>query len=191
MFQSNSIPGDGTVKSAMTDKSDIGRWVARIIADPRTLNKSVFAYNEVWTLNDIYDLMEKLSGEKLERSYVSRTQTHRTLLLGKPRSSDMITQSRKTSEETTKKAIDDALASTSPHAHYAIATHQYSWSWGIRGDNTPEHAEYLGYLDARELYPDFQPRTYESFVKDLLDGKGSKVYTRGATTASDYKKATQ
>lgn len=71
VLQDNSIPGDGTVKSAMTYKSDIGRWVARIIVDPRTLNKSVFAYNELWTKNEIFDLMEKLSGEKLERVYVS------------------------------------------------------------------------------------------------------------------------
>lgn len=97
----------------------------------------------------------------------------------------------KTSEEAIKKAIADALASTSPQAHYAVSTSQYSWSWGIRGDNTPEYAEYLGYLNAQELYPDFQPRTFEAFVKDLLDGKGSKVYTRSSTTSADYTKAMQ
>ncbi|KAH6869175.1 hypothetical protein B0T10DRAFT_533951 [Thelonectria olida] len=37
---------------------DIGRWVARIIADPRTLNKMVFAYNTA-------------SGEEVDRNYVS------------------------------------------------------------------------------------------------------------------------
>lgn len=47
----------------------------RIITDPRTLNKQVFAYNELWTYTEIYDLMEKLSGETITRTYVSETMT--------------------------------------------------------------------------------------------------------------------
>lgn len=61
---------DGRVPSALTDPADIGRYVARIIADPRTLNKRVFAYNEVLTRNEVYDVLEKVSGERLERTYV-------------------------------------------------------------------------------------------------------------------------
>lgn len=58
-------------------------------------------------------------------------------------------------------------------------------SWGIRGDNTPEYAAYLGYLDAQELYPDFRPRTFEAFVRELLSGKAEKVYgSKGQGTAS-------
>lgn len=68
---SSSIPGDGTVKSGLTDERDVGQWVKRIIVDPRTLNKQVFAYNELWTKQEIYDLMEKLSGEKIDRVFVS------------------------------------------------------------------------------------------------------------------------
>lgn len=85
----------------------------------------------------------------------------------------------------------DALASTSPQAHYAIATTQYAWSWGIRGDNTPERAEYLGYLNARELYPDFQPKSFDAFVKDLLEGKGSRVYARNSKMTADISKSAQ
>lgn len=70
LYPFDSIPGDGNVKSAMTDKRDVGQWVRRIIADPRTLNKSVFAWNELWTVNEVYDTMERLSGEKIERIYV-------------------------------------------------------------------------------------------------------------------------
>lgn len=70
MMPSDTIIGDGNTLSARTDVRDIGRYVARIIADPRTLNKYVFAYNELWSQNQIYDLLEKLSGEKLERQYV-------------------------------------------------------------------------------------------------------------------------
>lgn len=67
----NMIPGDGNIPNALTDVADVGRYVALIIADQRTLNKMVFAYNEVMTANQAYDLMEKLSGEKIPRNYVS------------------------------------------------------------------------------------------------------------------------
>ena len=53
---------------------------------------------------------------------------------------------------------------------------QYSYSKYVRGDNTPEYAKYLGYLDARELYPDFKPTTFKEFVVELLDGKVPRPY---------------
>jgi len=55
---------------ALTDCTDIGRYVARIIVDPRTVNKMVFAYGEVLTQNQAWDLLEKESGEKLSREAV-------------------------------------------------------------------------------------------------------------------------
>ena len=71
METADGIAGDGNVPFALTDLRDVGKYVARIIADPRTLNRMVFAYNEVLTHNQLYDLQEKLSGEKLDRRYVS------------------------------------------------------------------------------------------------------------------------
>lgn len=50
---------------------DIGRYVARIILDPRTLNKMTFTCNEVLTQNEIYDVLERLIGEKTEILCVS------------------------------------------------------------------------------------------------------------------------
>lgn len=64
------IAGDGNTPYALTDIGDIGMYTARIIADPRTLNRMVFAYNEIKTQNQVYDLIEKLSGEKVERNHV-------------------------------------------------------------------------------------------------------------------------
>jgi NADH:ubiquinone oxidoreductase subunit D len=55
---------------ALTDIQDIGRYMSQIITDSRTLNQIVFAYNEIWTQNQIYDLIEKLSGERLDCKYV-------------------------------------------------------------------------------------------------------------------------
>lgn len=67
----NEIVGDGSTPTAVTDLRDVGRYVARIIADDRTLNKMVFAYNTVVTQNQIYDLLEEISEEKVVRNYVS------------------------------------------------------------------------------------------------------------------------
>jgi len=46
----------------------------------------------------------------------------------------------------------------------------------VRGDNDPVYAKYLGYLDARALYPEFAPRTFEAYAKELLDRKAVAVY---------------
>ncbi|RYN32566.1 hypothetical protein AA0119_g2980 [Alternaria tenuissima] len=65
------IPGDGNVSSSFTDNRDIGKFVARIIADPRTLNQQVFVYSEMTTVTKIYGLLEKISNEKISRRYIS------------------------------------------------------------------------------------------------------------------------
>lgn len=53
---------------------------------------------------------------------------------------------------------------------------QYNHSKFVRGDNHPDRAAYLGYLDARKLYPDFQPISFEAFLKEVVDGKAKRVY---------------
>jgi hypothetical protein len=53
---------------------------------------------------------------------------------------------------------------------------QYAVSKYVRWDNTPENAKYLGYLDARELYPDLKPISFAAFVDDLLAGKAKMLY---------------
>src|SRR5688572_8060043 len=143
------IYGDGSVKTAVTDQQDIGRFVARIIADPKTLNKQVFAYGEVTTLNEIFNLVEKFTGETIARKYVSQEQA----------------------DETIKKATEAIIANPADMAQIIVkAVTEYKVSWGIRGDNTPERAAYLGYLDARELYQDLKTKSMEEFVKELVEG---------------------
>lgn len=59
---------------------------------------------------------------------------------------------------------------------------EYMHSCNVRGDNSPESARYLGFLDAKDLYPDFRPRRYEEFLKEVLEG-GAKAPYAGRTIA--------
>lgn len=48
---------------------------------------------------------------------------------------------------------------------------QYRISWCVRGDNTPEYANYLGYLDFWTLFPEFpRGKRLEQFYREVLDG---------------------
>ncbi|KAL2681188.1 hypothetical protein Neosp_008795 [[Neocosmospora] mangrovei] len=148
----NTAAGDGNVPSAFTDIRDIGQYVARIISDPRTLNKMVFAYDEVATTNEIYELLEKLSGEKIDRTYLSA--------------------------DNIEAGLAQIEGSDDPMALNKLWILQYLRSCGIRGDNNPEYARYLGYLDAKELYPDFKGNTLEKYFQEVLDGKAKGVYKK-------------
>lgn len=55
---------------------------------------------------------------------------------------------------------------------------QYNYSKFVRGDNQPENAKNLGYLDAQEMYPDFRPVSFESYIKEVFDGTAGRIYTR-------------
>ncbi|KAM0429539.1 hypothetical protein ACHAQK_011026 [Fusarium lateritium] len=153
METADGIAGDGNVPFSLTDVRDVGSYVARIIADPRTLNRMVFAYNEVWTQNQVYDLLERLSGEKLERKYVP-------------------------AEAIEAKIAEIEATSPSPDSFefVVLCQYQYWYSCGIRADNTPENAAYLGYLNTQELYPDFEKRGFSVYVQEVLDGHGKRVY---------------
>ena len=145
----NEIVSDGNVRSAVTDQVDIGRFVARIIADPRTLNKQVFAYGDVITQNDAFDLVEKYTGETIPRNHVSKGQAG----------------------EIIKKATEAIAANPADQAQMVTtAVTEYKVSYGIRGDNVPERAAYLGYLNVRELYTDLKTNSFEEFVKALVEG---------------------
>ncbi|KAJ6544123.1 hypothetical protein B0H19DRAFT_1267431 [Mycena capillaripes] len=151
MFKPNvEIRCDGSMPNMLTDLRDIGSFVALIIKDPRTLNKSVVAYGEVLCENQVFETMEALSGEKIERQYVS-------------------------AEEIIAARVERATAlRADPHnrlAYMLSSRINYQYSKYVRGDNTPASAAYLGYLNARELYPDFQPKKFTEFARELLDGK--------------------
>ncbi|KAK6988687.1 glycoside hydrolase [Favolaschia claudopus] len=134
----------------LTDLRDIGPYVALIIKDERTVNKFVCAYSDVLNQNDIFGMMEEMSGEKIERKSVS--------------ASDILTK-----RDTASATI--ATDPTNVQAHMTLYHAGYLNSKYVRGDNTPEYARYLGYVDAGELYPDFKPIKFRAFLEELLEGK--------------------
>lgn len=59
---------------------------------------------------------------------------------------------------------------------YKVAQCEYSYTKYVRKDNTPENAEYLGYLDGRKLYPDFEFMSFSEFVEELVAGNVKRAY---------------
>ncbi|CAJ0543598.1 Ff.00g038310.m01.CDS01 [Fusarium sp. VM40] len=147
-FPNNNIIAGGNIPSALVNVHDVGKYVAVIINDPRTINKKVLAHTETKTQNEIHALVEKVTGEKPERTDMSKEQLEEQLVAFKD--TNEISQNR--------------------------AILEYWMSWGVRGDNTPENAVYLGYLLASDLYPSLRGGSLESFIQDVFDGKGESVY---------------
>ncbi|KAF2730569.1 isoflavone reductase family protein, partial [Polyplosphaeria fusca] len=151
----NVIYGSGNTPTMLTDKRDIGRYTALIIRDPRTLNQKVFTHSDNISQNDIIHIVEQKSGEKLALQHLSAEET---------------LQQR----EAARAAVEGGDAT-----FLSLATRSemnYNYAKHIRGDNTPEVARYLGYLDARELYPEVRPIGFAEFVEEVLGGKGRRPY---------------
>ncbi|KAK3625152.1 hypothetical protein LTR56_020609 [Elasticomyces elasticus] len=150
------LPGDGSQPNALTDLRDIGRYFAKIVVDDRTINKYVFVYNELHSPTQIFDLMEKLSGEKLDRQYDTLEELQAKIADARPKIA--------------KDPTNFMLMVQQVSAEYLI-------SWGIRGDNQPEYAKYLGYVTSKELYPDFKFKSFEAYLRDeVMAGKAKGVY---------------
>ncbi|CAF3538328.1 unnamed protein product [Fusarium graminearum] len=158
LFLYNSaIGGTGDIPSARTDSRDVGIYVARIITDPRTLNQKVFAYTELLTQHELYDAVEKVSGEKLERKY-------------------------RTADE-----IDDGIARTkdNPKKMFDYSLLTYQKSFDVMGENTPEYARYLGYQIGKDLYPDIKGTSFENFFKETLETGLSPLYEEMAASMKE------
>lgn len=69
-FIQNLIPGDGEMKTYAVDNEDVGRFVARIIADTRTINKKVMAAGASLSFNEMFGIAEELTGETPVRKHV-------------------------------------------------------------------------------------------------------------------------
>ncbi|KAK1142212.1 hypothetical protein N8T08_008138 [Aspergillus melleus] len=150
-----AIHGDGAAPNILTDLRDVGRFVARIVLDDRTLNRYVYTSGDVLSENEIFRIAEEMSGEKLEPSRITN-------------------EDIETSVEQARAAL--AHDPHDPMKRIGIYLTQYEHSKYVRQDNSPEYAGYLGYLSAKKLYPDFKPKTFRDFFVEVLAGKGKKVY---------------
>jgi hypothetical protein len=181
------ISGDRNMKTAVTDLRDIGPYVARIITDDRTVNKFVFCYGELLSQEEIFAKMEKLSGENIERQYV------RFLLdlffslwilyfMDEGINEEYwLSSAIQVPPEELLPLLETARASfgydfSNMKQVFTIVSLEYAYSKFVRGDNSPEYAKYLGYLDASDLYPDFVPKSFEAYAKELLGGKAARIF---------------
>jgi nucleoside-diphosphate-sugar epimerase len=66
----NEVYGSGDVKTLLTDERDMGRFVAKIIQDERTLNQKVFTWSDELSQNEVLKMIEEKTGEKVEVTHV-------------------------------------------------------------------------------------------------------------------------
>ncbi|OGM49635.1 hypothetical protein ABOM_001899 [Aspergillus bombycis] len=152
---STTIHGDGEAPNILSDLRDVGRYVARIIADDRTLNRHVYGWSDILTETEIFGIVEELSGEVIEREYISSQQLEADL--------------KRASAEHAKNLED-------PAKRLGFYILQTLYSKYVRRDNQPSYAKYLGYLDARELYPDFVPISFRDFFAEVLAAEAKRPY---------------
>ena len=140
-----TIYGSGDVKLALTDVRDIGKFVAEIIDDERTLNRYVFCWGDEKTQNEIWEIARKTKADAG----------------GGPLKAKPIFESEEDVLTKIKNAKDGSLTQIGE---------QYNLSMYIRGDNNVASAkkpEYGGALDARELYPHIKVSSAEDIAKEL------------------------
>ncbi|KAI8716235.1 Semialdhyde-dh domain-containing protein [Fusarium sp. LHS14.1] len=154
-FIVNMIPGDGNMKTCLVDNLDVGRLVAKIIVDDRTLNQKVMANGDVLTFNEVYDMAEELTGEKPEIKYWSAEQLDATI---------------KQLQAATQDGKADYVTLV---GRFWL---EYYYSSFIDGDNSPEGVERLGFIWAKDLYPEFKPTAFKQFFQDILDKKRTLPY---------------
>ncbi|KAF4892735.1 Isoflavone reductase-like protein TP7 [Colletotrichum fructicola] len=147
----NFIARDGNTPSTLTDVRDVGRVTARIVADPRTINKTVLVYGAVLSQNQIFDMLDKMSCKTSKLDYMGLSAEALETALSEPLTMDAIEEN----------AFD----------HRMTIFHEYWYSMGVRGDNTSEYADFLGYIDGTKLYPDFKLINFKSFLEEVLEGK--------------------
>ncbi|KAL1699444.1 hypothetical protein EV121DRAFT_216208 [Schizophyllum commune] len=135
---SHTFHEPGEVPTAGTDINNIGVWVALVLADPRTLNRTVFVWEAQATQRELYRLAaaKGVDAEALD----------------------------KTTEAELKAKVDEG-AKAGPTALRTRALPEYAYSMWYRGDNTVERAVQDGALDARQLYPDRPVLSLDEFAQ--------------------------
>ncbi|KAH9925918.1 NAD-P-binding protein [Epithele typhae] len=146
----NTEYAGGTTPTALTDLRTIGRWVARIIADPRTLNHPVLICEDERTQKDAFEIGCRLSGEA-ESLAAKRISI----------SAEEI-ESRFIKFKAASEASENPMAWEILYPYWTMA---YVKSIYVMGENSIASAKKIGYLDAQALYPDMTRTTLESFAE--------------------------
>ncbi|KAH9941009.1 hypothetical protein B0H21DRAFT_557417 [Amylocystis lapponica] len=149
---SYELYGNGKQKFLVTDLERIGDYVARIIADERTLNQYVIIWDNEVTQEEAKEIGERASGggEALKAKRVPVS------------AEDLLARAAVMKEEYSK--------SHSAVSHMMWAWAEYQLSIHVKGENTLENAKALGALNVRELYPDIVPETLEDFAERFYKG---------------------
>jgi len=146
---SKYVYGTGNVKSGFTGLRDVGRFLARILADPRTLNRYVFCWSEELTQNEIMALAREVSGKDFDPIPVR-------LSLSRPVHVTHISLQ-----------ITEAELLAIPREGVSQVYFEYMYSLWIRGDSVIANAvkpEYGSALDAQKLYPDLKLQSMREFT---------------------------
>ncbi|KNG88567.1 hypothetical protein ANOM_002692 [Aspergillus nomiae NRRL 13137] len=136
------LVGQGETPCATTAIQDIGRFVASIIVDPRTLNRYVFAYGEHVTQNQYIALAREITGEAVP--YIPVSQEKVVSVAHQPETADF---------QVWQKVIV-----------------QYLYNNWVKGDSETSYAKYLGYLDAHDLYPEFKVKPLSESMREAFSG---------------------
>eukprot|EP00301_Raphidiophrys_heterophryoidea_P016351 c25919_g1_i1.p1 GENE.c25919_g1_i1~~c25919_g1_i1.p1 ORF type:complete len:323 (+),score=89.35 c25919_g1_i1:55-969(+) len=130
----------GDSKIGMTNLMDIARVALRAVQDPRCANKFIMISfpGTLFTQNEMVDLWEKVSGEKVERILVDR--------------------------EGVKQKME--LAYQDPAKELEAITYHVVWGYIVLRLGNCAHRE--GELLAAELYPEIKPITLEEFYRGIV-----------------------
>lgn len=58
------VSAEGDKQTAVINRNHIGTYVARILADPRTVNQWVFVHEDQLSLREIFELAGNAAGER-------------------------------------------------------------------------------------------------------------------------------
>lgn len=66
LIPQNTFYGEDDPVNLLTDKRDIGKFVAKIVNDERTINQKVFTHSDALSQKAIYAIVEKATGETVD-----------------------------------------------------------------------------------------------------------------------------
>ncbi|KAL0948763.1 hypothetical protein HGRIS_008894 [Hohenbuehelia grisea] len=118
----------------------MGRFVARIIHDPKTVGQRVLAHEDEVTQNQLWALADKYAPNRLEGKRVDVT-----------------------AEDLDRLIHESAEGKDLP----GLVWNQYMKSVYVSGHNSVAEAKADGWIIARDIYPDLPVRTAEEWAKEM------------------------